>query len=183
MLQSIQAQIGELGGFRVAEDASDTAVIMEPIVVAIVHRCFDACSPRTACSIAPLQISRSEAEWSRTTVAPLRESWNCPRVTRPITNAVILYCAEMVSKRASDACDKDTTARAPVSEKSASSAGSALGHAASAVNPFEAKPHSASATAMPPSLTSCAEASIPSPARATSALIRRNSAARSIAGG
>src|SRR5689334_13513289 len=107
MLQSIEAQIGELGGFGMTEDAGDTTMIMEPIVVEMAHGCFDACSPRTACSIAPPQISRSEAEWSRTTVAPLRESWNCPRATRPITDAVSLYCAARVSKRASDGCDKE----------------------------------------------------------------------------
>ena len=71
MLQSIEAQVGELGGFEMAEDAGDTAMIMEPIVFEMAHICFYACSPRIACSIAPLQISWSEAEGPRTAVTPL----------------------------------------------------------------------------------------------------------------
>ena len=57
MLQSIEAEIGELGGFGMAEDASDTAMIMKPIVFEMNHVYFDACSPRIACSIAPLGVT------------------------------------------------------------------------------------------------------------------------------
>ena len=71
MLQGVEAEIGELGGFGVAEDAADTAVIVKLIVVEMNHGCSDARSPRTARSMAPAQIARSEAEESRTTVAPL----------------------------------------------------------------------------------------------------------------
>ena len=42
MLKSIETQIGELGGFEMAEDASDTAVIVKMIVVEMDHDCFDA---------------------------------------------------------------------------------------------------------------------------------------------
>ena len=37
MLQGVEAQIGELGGFGVAEDAADTAVIVKVIVVEMNH--------------------------------------------------------------------------------------------------------------------------------------------------
>jgi hypothetical protein len=42
VLKSIQTQIGELGCFEMTEDASDTAVVVKPIVVEIGHDCFDA---------------------------------------------------------------------------------------------------------------------------------------------
>jgi hypothetical protein len=42
VLKSIQTQIGELGCFEMTEDASDTAVVVKPIVVEMDHVCFDA---------------------------------------------------------------------------------------------------------------------------------------------
>ena len=42
VLKSIQTQIGELGCLEMAEDASDTAVVVKPIVVEMDHSYFDA---------------------------------------------------------------------------------------------------------------------------------------------
>ena len=72
VLQGVEPQIGELGGFGMAEDAADTAVIVEVIVVEMGHDCLgcvlaENCAARWRRS----RSSRSAAEWSRITVAPL----------------------------------------------------------------------------------------------------------------
>ena len=61
MLQGVKAEVGQLGGFGMAEDAADAAVIVEVIVVDLNHGC-SACarSPRRSRSMAPVQIVSEE---------------------------------------------------------------------------------------------------------------------------
>ena len=166
MLQGVETQIGELGGFGVAEDAADTAVIVEVIVVDVNHDCSDAALRRErARSMAPAQIARRVAEESRITVAAIVWMLEAPRVTAPISRAATLILCRKVQHAGKRACAAaETTARAPRSPKRASSAGSRPSSATSAARGLRrcAKQDSASATARPPSLRSCAEASRPS---------------------
>ena len=111
--------------------------------------------------------------------------------TVPILRALTLHCAAIAFTRASEAGETDTTARAPRSPKSAYSAGifsvatlAALAPSCTfAESPSLSKHDSASVTAIPPSLASCAERTAFSLASCTRHSISRFSAARSIAGG
>jgi len=77
----------------------------------------------------------------------------------------------------------DTTTRAPRSPKIVSSSGNADLISTSAPSPRDPKQHSASVTARPPSLTSCADKIARSLASFTKQSMSRFSPARSIAGG
>ena len=121
MLQRVKAEIGEFGGFGVAEDAADAAVIVEVIVVDVNHGFIRSrSSPSTALSSAPAQISRRRGERSlRITVAPLYSMRNSPRVTVPITRAPNFHCAATSCTRASEAFGEngDDGARAAFAEE------------------------------------------------------------------
>ena len=70
MLQRIQAQVGELGRFRMAKNAADATMIVEMIVFQMNHY-FSAALPSRARSIAPAQIDWSDAGLSLIVKVPL----------------------------------------------------------------------------------------------------------------
>ena len=83
-------------------------------------------------------------------------------VTLPISCAPTPYCLAVFRTAASFSGETETTTRAPRSPNSAYSAATSSGTATLAPSPSPAKQDSASVTATPPSLTSCADCSVPS---------------------
>src|SRR5713101_1898083 len=186
MLQRVKAQIRELGGFGMAVDAAHAAMVVKTVVFDLnyaAHSALRKSFPRRRRSSAPAQASVREGTSALTTARPFISMRKSPRTTRPTSRAATPYCAATESARARFVDVTDTTARAPRSPKSAASSGSLLVSETRAERPSLAKQDSASVTASPPSLTSCADCSALSPASATSSIIKRFSAARSTAGG
>ena len=128
MLQGVESQIGELGGFGMAEDAADTAVIVKVIVVEMSHGCLDARSPRIGAFDGAG--SRSRGATRRSRGSPWRHcnvSWNC--AARDATDHArrhSILCRKVPARGQVSFPGRETTARAPRSPKSASSAGSSL---------------------------------------------------------
>src|SRR5467141_5382537 len=162
MLKSIEAEVGEVGGFGMAEDAEDTTLVVEMIVgegELLTHLVVRARSSEWA------QASRSVSTELSITARPLCSMRNEPsRVTWPSSCAATLYCLAVLRTAASFDGVTETTARAPRSPKRADSAGSPssrmtfaprAGGASSA--PTEAKQDSARVTARPPSEISWAD--------------------------
>ena len=164
MLQRVQTEIGQLGGFRMAEDAEHAAVIVEVVVVeacGVCESCALECFPeRFAPDLAeridlPLYHGGHPSCWMRN--SPRRDRADSPTLD-------IILCRNSIDagKRQPDA--SDTTARAPRSPKSADfgrrslSSGAGPSFTSRPKGPrLAAKQDSATVTARPPSLTSCAE--------------------------
>src|SRR6266849_763972 len=163
------------------EDAEDTALVVEVIVVEgeiIGHCIFSVRSSEWA------QESRSAGMELSITALPLYWMRKAsPRMMLPISCAATWYCLAVLRTRASCAGLTDTTARAPRSPKRAASAGPFSSSLAVALNPFPAKQDSARVTARPPPEMSWADWTLPSAASATRQSIRRLSAMRSMTGG
>src|SRR6185295_11552410 len=66
MLQRVESEIGEFGGFGMAEYTADTTMVVEAVVFDVNHD-FSGTRPRTARSIAPAQMARSDAGESPST--------------------------------------------------------------------------------------------------------------------
>src|SRR5579872_2887547 len=186
MLQRVEAEVGHLRGLRVAEDAAHAAVVVKPVVLNFdqaTHSAFRrSLAPRSR-SRAPLQASARVGRSALTTACPFSSMRNSPRVTRPSSTTATSYCAAIRRTAATFSGVTDTTARAPPSPKSAASAGCLPSRDTFAERPSLVKQDSASVVATPPSLTSCADCSLPSPASATSVVVSFFSAARFTAGG
>src|SRR5579864_6447978 len=186
MLQRVEAQVGHLRGFGVAEDAAHSAVIVEPVVLYFnqaIHSAFRRSFALRSRSRAPLQASAREGTSALTTVRPFSSMRNSPRATRPTSTTATSYCAAIRRTAARFSGVTDTMARSPRSPNSAASSGSLLASEICAARLPLAKHDSASVTARPPSLTSCADCNLPSLASATSAPISRFSATIFSAGG
>src|SRR5580692_1773474 len=163
------------------EYAKHSAFVVKMIVRGCDFLCH--CTFR-ACSSASAQEFRSAGTSADTTVLPL---YSMPRVlswfTVPISCAPTPYCLAVLRTAASFSGATDTTTRAPRSLNSAYSAALSSGTLISAPSPFAAKHDSATVTASPPSLISCADCTVPSAASATIQSISHFSAPNSIAGG
>ena len=123
MLQGIEAEVGEFGGFGMAEDSADTTVIVKMIVVYANHLfCPEPRRPRTVRSIAPAQASARRDTSALTWSLPFHWMRKGPRATAPISLAATPYCAARASTRARSEGASETTARAPRSPNRASSA-------------------------------------------------------------
>src|ERR1700688_5318297 len=158
VLQSIQTEIRQVGGFRMTKDAEYSAFVVEMIVSVGELRihCLSARSSEWA------QISRSVSTDSSIMALPLSSMLKMPSaVTFPICNALIPYFCAICRMLFSEAGETEITARAPRSPNTADSAGLpffifmfalrvSLAFRASA----EAKQDSAKVTASPPSLMS-----------------------------
>ncbi len=160
MLQRIEAEIGEIGSFGMAEYAEHTTLVVEMIVREsefLRHFATNVFSSELA------QMLRSVSRGESTTALPLYSMRSAlSSFTLPISCAPTLYCLAVARTAASFVGETETTQRAPRSLKSACSAGpssppdlrlhlararrSACLREASA-----AKQDSASVTAMPPS--------------------------------
>src|SRR5258705_222338 len=185
MLQRVEAEIRELRGFGMAEDSTHATVIVETVVFDLnyrAHSAFRKSLPRRMRSSAPAQASVREGTSALTAARPFSSMRNSPRVTWPASSTATSYCAATRRMAARFSGVTDTTARAPRSPNSAASSGSLLVSDTRAERPSLAKQDSASVTARPPSLTSCADCSAPLLASATSSAISRFSPARSTAG-
>src|SRR5271154_4639655 len=183
MLQRIKPQVRHLRRFRVPKDPEHAAMVVK-MIVAELNNFAHAFS--MAFGSASLHARRNDSILPCITAAPGYWMRNSPRVTVPIRCARTLYCAAISFTRASNSGATDTTARAPRSPNNAASAKSSAPAASieiSAESPSRPKQASASETASPPSLTSCAESTARSAASATKQSINRFSAAKSIAGG
>src|SRR6267143_6254293 len=177
MLKSIEAEVGEVGGFGMAEDAEDTTLVVEMIVgegELLTHLVVRVRSSEWA------QASRSVSTELSITARPLCSMRNEPsRVTWPSSCAVTLYCLAVSRTAASFDGATETTARAPRSLKAAASEGSELlprlviAPSRGAETAAEAKQDSARVTVRPPSEISCADWTAPSAARATRQSWRR----------
>src|SRR5580693_4286906 len=191
MLERIKAQIGEIGGFGMAEYAEHTTLVVKMIVgksELVCHFAANVFSSELAQTLR--RVSRGES----TTALPLYSMRSAlPRCTLPVSRAPTLYCLAVARTAASFVGETESTQRAPRSWKRACSAGASASASRFTFAPRRgtacrasteaAKQDSASVTAMPPSETSWADCSEPSDARATKQLMSRFSAARSIAGG
>src|SRR5580693_7061194 len=190
MLKRIKAQIGEIGGFGMAEYAEHTTLVVKMIVgksELVCHFAANVFSSELAQTLR--RVSRGES----TTALPLYSMRSAlPRCTLPISRAPTLYCLAVARTAASFVGETETIQRAPRSLKRACSAGPSTssftfapktGMACSAPTGDAEKQDSARVTAMPPSEMSWADWSEPSDARAMRQSIRRFSAARSMAGG
>src|SRR6185437_10302990 len=180
MLKRIESEIGQFRRFFRAEDAEHATLFVKMVVRKIVIRAHSFFSD---VSRLPSQIWKSLPTAERITGWPFNWMQNSPLVTVPIRRASTLYCAAMCSMRARASGRAETTTRAPDSSNSAYSTGSSVCRFASADNPLLAKQHSASATAKPPSLISCADCTTRSAASATRQSLSAFSACKSIAGG
>ena len=194
MLQRIQSEIGEFCRFGVANDAENAAVIAKVIVfedMNLGNHALSSVSPSES-----LHVRRKESTLPCITAAPSfpLSYWmrNPCLTTVPIRVALTPYCAAISETRAREPGARDTTARAPRSPNIAASAGIVSAAAetcfeltfTSAQSSSESlvKQHSASVTASPPSLMSCAEATTRSLLNWTRQSIRRFSAFRSMLG-
>src|SRR6202011_5633757 len=102
MLQRVEAEIGELRGFGMAEHAEHTTFVVEVIVEKIGfsvqrHRACSASCKEFA------HVSRSAEISSRIMVRPFNSMRNVPsRVTCPISRAATLHCLAFSRTRASE---------------------------------------------------------------------------------
>src|SRR5712671_5034440 len=170
MLQRIEAKVGHLRGLGMAEDSAHAAVIVETIVVYLnqtAHSAFRKSVSRRSLSIAPDHTPARGGISALTTTRPFSSMRKSPRATRPTSSAATPYCAASERTRARLGEVTDTTTRAPRSPNSAASSGSLLVSETRAERPLLAKQDSANVTVRPPSLTSCADCSVPSLASAT----------------
>ena len=160
MLQRVKSQVGHLRGFGWPNIAEHAAMIVKMIVVEVWIRYAHAFSMAFASD--SLHDSRGTIRYCLVSHdAPLYWMRKSPRATVPICCARTLYCAAIALTRASEAGATDTTARAPRSPKSAASRQNHPRPRHQSKFPPTARrgqsTHSASVTASPPSLTSCAE--------------------------
>src|SRR6266850_3800882 len=197
MLQCVQAKIGQLRGLFMSEHAEYTTFVVKMVVGVseLLHHLHLTARDQ-------LTLSVRSSEWAQTsyslatdvsiTALPLYSMRKVsPRMTWPTCCAVTPYCLAVSRTAASDVGATDTTARAPLSPKSAYSADDVASNLTSAPSwgaaccapTGDAKHDSAKVTARPPSLTSCAERTDPLLASATRHSCRRFSAAKSIVGG
>src|SRR5260370_1760279 len=119
MLKSIEAEVGEVGGFGMAEDAEDTTLVVEMIVgegELLTHLVVRVRSSEWA------QASRSVSTELSITARPLCSMRNEPsRATWPSSCAATLYCLAVLRTAASFDGVTETMARAPRSLKAAAS--------------------------------------------------------------
>src|ERR1700722_9893449 len=158
VLQSIQTEIREVGGFRMAKDAEYSAFIVEMIVSVGELRihCLSARSSEWA------QISRSVSTGSSIMALPSSSMRKMPlAVTSPICTALTPCFCAVCSTAFSEVGETETTARAPRSPNKPDSAGlrpSIFAFMPRASPTFRAgaepKQDSAKVTASPPSLMS-----------------------------
>src|SRR6266850_1179963 len=198
MLQCVQAKIGQLRGLFMSEHAEYTTFVVKMVVGVseLLHHLH--LIPRDQ-----LTLRVRSSEWAQTSYSlatdvsitalslySMRKA-SLP-MTWPIWCAVTPYCRAVSRTAAREVGATVTTARAPLSPKSAYSGGNVVPSsltfapswgAACCAPTGSAKQDSANVTAMPPSLTSCAERTAPFAASATRHSCSRFSAARSIAGG
>src|SRR4029077_10354480 len=165
MLQRVEAEIGEVRGFRMAEDAEHTTLVVEMIVgegELVCHHEINVRSSELA------QTSRRASRGESTTALPLYSMRSAlPRCTLPSSRAPTPYCLAVARTAASFVGETDTTQRAPRSLKSANSGEAASSKEMRAPSPSVEKQDSARVTAMPPSEMSWADCTEPSEARAT----------------
>src|ERR1700745_3989650 len=123
MLQRVEAEIGEVGGFGMAENAEDTTLVVEMIVgegELLIHFVVNVRSSEWA------QASRRISMVLSITARPLYWMRNEPfRMTWPISRAATLYCLAVLRTAASFDAVTEMMARAPRSPKRADSAGAA----------------------------------------------------------
>src|SRR5258707_13916383 len=121
MLQGVETEIGEVGGFGMAEYAEDTTLVVEMIVSEgelLTHFEVSARSSEWA------QASRSVSMELSITARPLCSMRNEPsRVTWPSSRAARLYCLAVWRTAASFDGVTETMAREPRSLKTADSVG------------------------------------------------------------
>src|SRR5215469_13303096 len=124
MLQGVDSEICQLRRFFIAKDAEDAAFIVESVILEM-----DLLKTHALSTIALSESDhalRKEFTFPRITAVPFNWMRNSLRVTVPIRFAATPYCAATLSRRASEAGASDTTARAPRSSKSVTSAGSGI---------------------------------------------------------
>src|SRR5215472_567592 len=143
MLQGVETEVGELGGFRMTEDTEDATVVVEVVVdmAQPTHHRF--CSVRSS---EFAQMSRSALTVESITACPLywmRKA--APEMTDPISRASTPYCRAMARTWARFSRETVTMARAPRSPKRANSAGAVSSRVTSA--PSEEKRDSSPAKA------------------------------------
>src|SRR5208283_282580 len=181
MLQRVQPQIRQVRRFRVAKHAEHTTFVMKMIVregELLFHWTFNIFWSEFD------QVSLNPSTAPVTTGCPLYSMRKAlSPVTLPISCAPTPYCLAVFRRAVSFSGETETTTRAPRSPKSAYSADTSSGTATLAPSPVAAKHDSASVTATPPSLTSCADCSVPASAKVTRQSITHFSAPSSIAGG
>src|SRR5882762_5679693 len=188
MLQRVEAEVGEVGGFRMAKDTEDTTLVVKMIVGEgefLTHFAASVLSSEWP------QASRRISMGLSITMRPLCSMRKASLwVTWPSSRTATWDCHAVLRTAASFDGVTETTARAPRSLKRADSAGSPssrmtfaprAGGASSA--PTEAKQDSARVTARPPSEISWADCTAPSAASAMRQSWRRFSAPRSMEGG
>src|SRR6202035_1946359 len=125
MLEGVQTEIRELGGFLVTEDAEDSTVIVEVIVenVEICRHLGYVCGTVSVRSSELAQTSRRDSSGLSMTARPLYWMRNpSARMTCPMDCAATLYCRAVSRRRASKVGLIETMARAPRSLKRAYSA-------------------------------------------------------------
>src|SRR5208283_4427148 len=181
MLQRVQPQICKIGGFGMPEHAEHSTFIVETVVNIRQFRCHWTFKMRSSeCA----QISFNVVTSAEAIARPLYSMRKVlSPVTLPISCAPTPYCLAVFRRAASFSGETETSTRAPRSPKSAYSAAASSGTVTFAPSPVAAKQDSATVTAKPPSLRSCADCSVPALARLTRQSITHFSAPSSIAGG
>src|ERR1700674_3242999 len=120
MLQRVKAEIGKVGGFGMPEDAEDTTLVVEMIVVEgefLTHLVVSVRSSEWA------QVSRSVSTELSITAFPLYWMQKAPpQMTLPSSRAPTPYSLAVTRTAASFDGVTETTARAPRSLKRAASA-------------------------------------------------------------
>src|SRR6266481_8157721 len=182
MLKRVEAEVGEVRRFGMAEHAEHTTLVVEMIVgVSELWRHFVA----NVRSSEFAQVLRRESRGASTTALPLYSMRSAlPRCTLPISRAPTPYCLAVARTAASFLGATDTTQRAPRSLKRLCSAGPSAStftlapscgaaRGAPTREVAAAKQDSARVTAIPPSEMSWADCTEPSEARAIRQSIRR----------
>src|SRR5438046_7067862 len=106
MLKRVQTEVGEIGRFRVAEDAEDTTLVVEMIVGESEFLAHFAVSAR---SREWTQTSRKISRGLSITVLPLCSMRKEPsRVTLPSSRAATLYCLALKGSTVIDRDRKST---------------------------------------------------------------------------
>src|SRR5580698_10602659 len=179
VLQRIQTQVRHLRRFGVTENSEHAALIVKMIVFEEV--CLGVHPSSTAFCSDSDQGLRNEVTGPCTTAASPYWMRKSPVATFPISSAETPHCAAIAFTRASEPAGALTTARAPRSPNTAASASSpcTAGNFTFAPSPYP-NVDSASVTAIPPSLTSCADVIALSAASFTMHSISRFSALKSI---
>src|SRR5260370_3722365 len=116
MLQRVKAQISELGGFGMAEDAAHAAVVVKTVVFDLnyaAHSAFRKSFPRRRRSSAPAQASVREGTSALTTARPFSSLRKSLRTTRPNSGAATPYLAASDIDRAMIVVGTDTIVSTP----------------------------------------------------------------------